>query len=434
MPKDNLIIKSYIYAGILTVIIILAANMALAAPQLNILGNYAIVGGTATTSNANFTASGTLQFTSLTGSNDCLTVNSSGVVSTSTCGGSGVSFGAATSTAGINVATTTNTLTLSLRNSLADISGLATTTGNLIVASSTGSSGWETLAVGTDDYVLSASSTANLGIWWRNPPWLTAAITSLNGLTGSTQTFATSTGINITSSGSTHTFNLRQVLQTLSGLATTKGNLILGNSGGTDFTVLGVGSDGKILTASSTATNGVSWEAASGGSGGGTAYQTIYLPLNPAGAATATSSPAGSNKYIGTNWTIHTLDYDGSTKECAFWTHRLPQFTAVNTAQWEFTMVAKTVSTASSTVMGITHRPVGNNEGWDATTGETNATTSLSFTVVDRFYTASTTVATSSLTSQDTFQFEICREPTDSGDAMTSDARYTSGGVFIQYR
>lgn len=422
-----------IYLTVLAGVILIAGyQIALGVPAVNLLGNYAVVGNNATTSaNANFTASGTVAFVNLASSNDCLTTGTDGKLATTTCGGTGISFGTATSTAGINVATTTNTLTLSLRNTLADVSGLATTTGNLIVASSTG--GWEELAVGANDTVLSASSTASNGVWWRVPPWLTTAITSLNSLTGSTQTFATSTGINISSSGSTHTFSLRQILQTLSGLATTKGNLVVGNSGGTDFTTLGVGTNGYVLTASSTATNGISWEAAAGG-GGGTTYNTIDFALNPAGAATATSSPAGSNKKIGTNWTFHTLDYDGATRENAFWNLKFPAFTALNACSFTGTAMASATTTGSVSVFGISHKAVGTASAWTSS-ASTTASTSVTFnTALEDYVNFSLTVATSSISSANTLLVNLARRPTESDDTNTADARYVSGKLICTYR
>ena len=50
------------------------------------------------------------------------------------------------------------------------------------------------------------------------------------------------------------------------GNLTTKGDLEVY---GTSQTRLGVGADGKVLTANSSATYGLSWETASGGGGGG---------------------------------------------------------------------------------------------------------------------------------------------------------------------
>jgi hypothetical protein len=52
-------------------------------------------------------------------------------------------------------------------------------------------------------------------------------------------------------------------LDDLSGLTPTKGDLI--TTAGTDWTDLNVGSDGEVLTASSTAANGISWESAGAG-------------------------------------------------------------------------------------------------------------------------------------------------------------------------
>lgn len=324
-------------------------------------------------------------------------------------GGTSGITAAATTTAGINVATSSNTITLSLRSLLATISGLASTTGNLILGNA--ASGWNALSVGSDGQFLRASSTATNGVAW--------------------ETITTSTaGVNFSSSGG---ISLRSLLATISGLASTTGNLIVGSSAN-GWAALGIGSNGQVLTASSTATNGVSWEAAAAGSGGGSTYNTIEFALNPSGAATPTSSPAGSNKKIGTNWTLNVLDYDGSTQESAFWTHKLPYFTALNICTWNFDAFATTITTASSSVWGISFRPVDTGTSIDGGTASTTVSTTISFTVADRFYHASTTIATSSIPSGAITQFLVARRPTESDDTMTSDGRYAAGSVVCTYR
>jgi hypothetical protein len=65
------------------------------------------------------------------------------------------------------------------------------------------------LNVGTDNFVLTADNTTATGVKWSSVAGL--SITSVNGLTASAQFFSTGvsgTGFNISSSGSTHTFNI----------------------------------------------------------------------------------------------------------------------------------------------------------------------------------------------------------------------------------
>ncbi len=84
---------------------------------------------------------------------------------------------------------------------------LATSTGNLAVANA--GSGWTTLPAGTDGKVLTASSTAPNGVSWESVAGGPSSITSLNGSSSSTQTFATGTDANVqltvSSAGGTHT-------------------------------------------------------------------------------------------------------------------------------------------------------------------------------------------------------------------------------------
>lgn len=69
------------------------------------------------------------------------------------------------------------------------------------------------------------------------------------------------------------TWNAKQTgdadLTAIAALTNTKGNLIVGGPSSA-WVALGIGADGKVLTASSTATNGVSWETVAGGGGSGT--------------------------------------------------------------------------------------------------------------------------------------------------------------------
>jgi hypothetical protein len=68
-----------------------------------------------------------------------------------------------------------------------------------------------TLPVGTNNYILSADSSTSSGLKWIVNTGSGAGISYLNGLTEGQQYFATGTsgtGFNISSSGSTHTFNI----------------------------------------------------------------------------------------------------------------------------------------------------------------------------------------------------------------------------------
>ena len=78
------------------------------------------------------------------------------------------------------------------------------------------------LNVGTDNYVLTADTASPGGVKWTSVAGL--SITSVNGLTASAQFFSTGTsgsGFNISSSGSTHTFNIPIAGTGATGLVTT---------------------------------------------------------------------------------------------------------------------------------------------------------------------------------------------------------------------
>ena len=98
--------------------------------------------------------------------------------------------------------------------------------GDLLVGAGTS---LNALPVGTNDYVLTADNSTQFGITWK----ATAAtgITTLNALTESQQYFSIGTsgsGFNISSSGSTHTFNIPIAGSATTGLITTLAQTIAG--------------------------------------------------------------------------------------------------------------------------------------------------------------------------------------------------------------
>jgi hypothetical protein len=85
------------------------------------------------------------------------------------------------------------------------------------------------LSVGSDNLVLTASSTSATGLTWS--PTAATGITTLNTLTATQQFFATGTsgsGFNISSSGSTHTFNIPIAGSGATGLVSTLAQTIAG--------------------------------------------------------------------------------------------------------------------------------------------------------------------------------------------------------------
>ncbi len=173
--------KKYLLS-IVIVFSFLLVTTTMAAPLTNLLGNYAVVGQNATsTANANFTASGTIAFITLSsGGSPCLTIGSTGLLSTSTCGtGSfttttinGLSATAYTFVAGANVAsivtTAPGTLTINVSTSTA---GTATTT-------------WDRNNIRADVYLV--TSTDHVGIGTSTP---TSSLDIANGVL----TFSSST-------------------------------------------------------------------------------------------------------------------------------------------------------------------------------------------------------------------------------------------------
>lgn len=433
----------------------------------------------------NITASGTITFSGLGSSSDCLVTNSSGVVATSTCG---ILTGSGTSTeiaiwSSASALTSANTLTFDA--SVLTVGGTATST---ITGDGTDSTIGSDLALTTGNIIFGSAGTLNMGDSTFAGSWIytdaneasmgrglspqnsiiinDAGVTILADKTGDNITLdadldvfiqaAGSVGLqSATSSPSTQgiffstdngvrfgffdfrdfsanrTFTFPDQSGTLA-LGTSAINNLAYWAGTNTLTGLASSTPGYVLTATSTAP-GFSWEAAAAGGGGG-AYNTVDYPLNPAGAATATSTPAGSNKKIGTNYTKHTLDFDGTTSEHAYFDVKLPTFTALDTCIFNFTTFASATTTGSVSVFAISYKNIGNDTAWDITASSTASTTATHDTTLEDYVNGTLSLATTSIASADTLEIDLHRRPTESVDDNTADARYVNGNLYCKYR
>jgi len=199
-----------------------------------------------------------------------------------------------TSTAISNLGLTIGADTQAFDANLDTFAALSATGGNIIVATS---SDWVALGVGTDGYLLMASSTAINGIAWENVVAGSSASTTLDVIEdvganfttefkafdwtidsdGASSTLVIDGGagtvtiaalslsgsgtvladLGLTIGADTQAWDAN--LDTFAGLSTTAGNIIVATS--SDWVAQGVGSDGALLMASSTATNGLVWQS-----------------------------------------------------------------------------------------------------------------------------------------------------------------------------
>ncbi len=141
-------------------------------------------------------------------------LNGNVVMGTSTAGlnilSNSIGLNLGTSTAGVNVSANV----IGLNGNLSSIAVISTTTGNLIVASST--NGWGALTVGTSGYCLQASSSQPYGLAWASCAAATAGVSSLNGITGVTLIAGTANQITVASSSQTITLSTPQNIGTAS--------------------------------------------------------------------------------------------------------------------------------------------------------------------------------------------------------------------------
>jgi hypothetical protein len=191
------------------------------------------------------------------------------------------------------------------------------------------------LPVGTNNFVLTADSTAPGGVKWSTAA--STGVTTINALTESIQYFATGTsgsGFNISSSGSTHTFNIpiagagstglvSTLAQSFAGIKTFTNDLVVSSSTVSTSTLSGaltvtggVGIGGSLFTGSSTAdsisgvvlNNGVITSGSWAGSTitayyGGTGYNSYTKGdiLVGAGNTFIKLAPGANNYVLGAN-------------------------------------------------------------------------------------------------------------------------------------
>ena len=151
-----------------------------------------------------------------------------------------------------------------------------------------------TLPVGTNNYILSADSSTSSGLKWIVNTGSGSGISYLNGLTEGQQYFATGTsgtGFNISSSGSTHTFNIPIAGVGFTGLVSGLGQTFGG---------IKTFSDGLISSSGATMYGALSLpNTPLAGLYGGTGYTNYGLGDLLVGAGnTFLKLPTGSNGYV----------------------------------------------------------------------------------------------------------------------------------------
>jgi hypothetical protein len=186
-------------------------------------------------------------------------------------------------------------------------SGLLTAKGDLLSHDGTAAA---KLAVGTNDYVLTADSTAAKGIAWKAPAAASPLTTKGDIYTRDAsvnQRLPVGTNGQFLKADSAESTGLKWVTVTPGGSPlTTKGDLYA-HDGSTDVAVP-VGTDGYVLTADSGAAEGVSWQPASGG--GSTEGWVTALDAIP-GSPNAMDDEFNDNSFDTTKWTW--LNQGGAT-------------------------------------------------------------------------------------------------------------------------
>src|SRR3990167_8891048 len=305
---------------------------------------------------------------------------------------------------------------------------LSTTTGNLIIASTSG--GWVTLSVGTDAYVLVASSTEQSGVAWH-PVAVDLTNASATRLTVATQlvsyghtdlTAAVSSTVLQTTGqliigghadlGAVSSTILQATGQIRgdNGLAITSGDTSLQNVSGTSATFSGsigganasfanVSSTGRLwVTGTSTMTGLVvtnltaancdvksgagafycGLDATGGGGGGSTSTFDYVMPAT--GGEHPNANDPGYSKTTGSNWTRISLDFSSTTDETINYAFGLPMdIGLVGTSTfYAWSSVTSTATAAQTWVYSLKYLCSANDTAWDATGSTVNTSTVLS--------------------------------------------------------
>jgi len=177
------------------------------------------------------------------------------------------------------------------------------------------------LNVGADNYVLTASSSTATGLTWS--PTAATGLTTLNGLNVGLQYFATGTsgsGFNISSSGSTHTFNIPIAGSGSTGLISTQAqtiagqktftSTIIGDLSGTASTATYSHQSGYAITSGSATTAALALTVSSTSTTANADYNIPFF----SGTALSTNSNLYYNPSTGRfNALIHTGSWAGNT-------------------------------------------------------------------------------------------------------------------------
>ncbi len=257
--------------------------------------------------------------------------------------------------------------------------------GGLLAGTGNGSFGIQ--PVGSDGLCLLASSTAPSGMAWTDCAVAANAITSLNGLTNPVQTFATGSdiniGLNITSSGSTHTFT-----PTFTGtLAANRlnSNVVQGITNDTNIT-------GSILNQVLTLGWNGQLSAARGGTGTNTlASLTVGSNLNISG---------GQNVLIGTSTQITLSNNPSFTSITATASSSLGNATATAFSATTFNGNTLTAGSGTLTLNNNTLSLQGGNTtlvGINSITSSTIATSTVGTSTISGFLALNSTTTNSNI-------------------------------------
>jgi len=214
--------------------------------------------------------------------------------------------------------------------------------------------------------------------------------------------------------------NVTDEAQIAKSIGTTKGDII-GFTGAGAPTRRGVGSNGQVLTADSTETDGIKWA---------TPFNKFRVGLLPAGAnLTGRVTEPELSQVQGTNFDYDKLLYDKDTDEYCYYVIPASVLKDYGGGAISINIKAKANATAGDVIFFVQLLGRTNNEAWDSAMEAAQTFTAVTvpgtanqlFTVTKSF-----TPSAAEFTAGDVLLLKVARKATDAGDTLAVDCEILS--------
>lgn len=192
-------------------------------------------------------------------------------------------------------------------------------------------------------------------------------------------------------------------------------NAVMLGAGTNDAKVMAsLGTSGQVLT-SAGAGSPPTWEAPSGGGGGGTKTYAVFTPMT-------SQPPASAYATLDTRNSIAVLDFDASTEESIFWVGVMPEGASLGSGLKVRIHWLATSATSGDVKWGAKFEAMTTDLDSDSFDTETTGTNTTSGTSGIETVTEITCTTIDSIAAGGMFRLSIARKAADGADTMTGDA------------